>query len=275
MRRAKAFTLVEVLVVIAVIALLMAILLPVLGRAKRQAKAVVCRSNLRQWGLWFSMYTADNDDRFFGGYYDRDHEWRGGPLWTLPMWPYYKDSNDVLLCPMAMKHKCDRHSASDPFASMGHPGNKFSSWTMNKDTSGLHLRYLYGSYGLNSYVRNDPNHYSSGRYWYRHWRTTLVKSPANIPVFLDSIRPNTSDPHDPPPYDDMMPSWRRSSSSEINRHDGYLNALFLDWTVRRVGLKELWTLKWHPDFNTANEWTIAGGVQPEDWPEWMRKFKDY
>jgi len=49
----------------------------------------------------------------------------------------------------------------------------------------------------------------------------------------------------------------------------------MDWSVRKVGLKELYTLKWHHGFNTANEWTLAGGVRPEDWPEWMRKFKDY
>jgi prepilin-type processing-associated H-X9-DG protein len=61
----------------------------------------------------------------------------------------------------------------------------------------------------------------------------------------------------------------------LNRHDGYVNGLFLDWSVRRIGLKELWTLKWHRDFNTAGPWTTAGGVQPTDWPEWMQGFKDY
>ena len=61
----------------------------------------------------------------------------------------------------------------------------------------------------------------------------------------------------------------------INRHDGYVNSLFMDWSVRKVGLKELWTLKWHRNFNTSNRWTRAGGVRPEDWPEWMRDFKDY
>jgi hypothetical protein len=54
-----------------------------------------------------------------------------------------------------------------------------------------------------------------------------------------------------------------------------VNGLFLDWSVRRVGLKELWTLKWNQSFNTANRWTLAGGVKPEDWPEWMMSFKDY
>ena len=49
----------------------------------------------------------------------------------------------------------------------------------------------------------------------------------------------------------------------------------MDWSVRKVGLKELWTLKWHHEYDTAGPWTKAGGVQPEDWPQWMRSFKDY
>jgi prepilin-type processing-associated H-X9-DG protein len=61
----------------------------------------------------------------------------------------------------------------------------------------------------------------------------------------------------------------------INRHDGYVNGLFLDWSVRRIGLKELWTLKWHSEYDTRGPWTKAGGVKPEDWPQWMRRFKDY
>jgi hypothetical protein len=51
--------------------------------------------------------------------------------------------------------------------------------------------------------------------------------------------------------------------------------LFMDWSVRKVGLKELWTLKWHRSYDTAGPWTKAGGVKPEDWPQWMRIFKDY
>jgi prepilin-type processing-associated H-X9-DG protein len=60
-----------------------------------------------------------------------------------------------------------------------------------------------------------------------------------------------------------------------NRHSGHINGLFLDWSVRKVGLKELWTLKWHREYNTRGPWTKAGGVKPEDWPQWMRGFKDY
>ena len=140
MRRAKAFTLVELLVVIAVIALLMAILLPALQRVKRMAKAVVCQSNLRQWGLWYSMYTSDYDDKFFG--------YQGGGIgssdWVGVMRPYYKDSNDVLLCPMAMKHKCERHAEENYGGLYYHPGNKFSSWAAPSDSPDLPPRSLSG-----------------------------------------------------------------------------------------------------------------------------------
>jgi len=265
MRRGKAFTLVEVLVVIAVIALLMAILMPALQRVKKMAKAIVCQSNLRQWGLWFPMYTSDNDERFFAMHHPHGHPWHE------VMRPYYKDFNDVLLCPMAAKHKCesDRHYWQE------HGGGKFSSWAVPVGASEPSGRYRYGSYGLNGSVRNDPNDYY---YHGPYWKTTLVKSPANVPVFFDcqGSRSYAENADEPPLYDGEGAS-RSATNEEVcfNRHDGYVNFLFLDWTVRRVGLKELWTLKWHPDYDTANEWTTAGGVKPEDWPEWMRGFKDY
>jgi len=61
----------------------------------------------------------------------------------------------------------------------------------------------------------------------------------------------------------------------INRHIGYANVLFMDWSSRKVGLKELWTLKWHRQYDTVGSWTTAGGVVPTDWPQWMKGFKDY
>jgi hypothetical protein len=49
----------------------------------------------------------------------------------------------------------------------------------------------------------------------------------------------------------------------------------LEWSVRKIGLKELWTLKWYKQFDTRGPWTQAGNVKPENWPAWMRRFKEY
>ena len=62
--RKAAFTLIELLVVVSIIALLVAILLPSLARARRQARAVVCRSNLRQLHLANTGYAVENGDYY-------------------------------------------------------------------------------------------------------------------------------------------------------------------------------------------------------------------
>lgn len=54
----------------------------------------------------------------------------------------------------------------------------------------------------------------------------------------------------------------------VNRHNGGLNGIFLDFsTVRKIGLKELWRLKWHRRYDL--------NADGPDWPAWMSKFPDY
>ena len=60
---ASGFTLIELLVAISIVALLAALLLPVLGRAKETGRATACLSNLRQLGFALQLFVQDNQNR--------------------------------------------------------------------------------------------------------------------------------------------------------------------------------------------------------------------
>ena len=95
---------------------------------------------------------------------------------------------------------------------------------------------------------------------------------AMTPAVLDAQEQLSDDSPDKAAWDNHEDN---SGEFYLLWDDEHINGLFMDWSVRRIGLKELWTLKWYEDYNTAGPWTKAGGVQPSDWPKWMRKFKDY
>ncbi len=64
MKKKLGFTLIELLTVMAIIALLVAMLLPALAKAKATAHRATCLNNLRQWGLGLNMYLDDNNQLF-------------------------------------------------------------------------------------------------------------------------------------------------------------------------------------------------------------------
>jgi prepilin-type processing-associated H-X9-DG protein len=143
-----------------------------------------------------------------------------------------------------------------------------------------------GSYGINGWIIHPhPSMPPNAAVWGRppasdHWGSPVHAAASQVPVFSDmwgtDAWPREND--QPPAMNGAIDGWPNRNEMErvcIARHDGAVNLLFMDWSARKVGLKGLWTLKWHRSFNTAGPWTTGGGVLPSDWPQWMREFREY
>jgi prepilin-type N-terminal cleavage/methylation domain-containing protein/prepilin-type processing-associated H-X9-DG protein len=276
MRKRKGFTLIELLVVISIIMLLMAILLPVAQQVRSQARAVVCQANLRQWGTIFHMYTEENNGRLFpslnesGVWFIRGSYIRNNEPNTPPV-VNKMNTQDIACCPMAKKPGSREWGirvriGQGSYDVDGIQGSTFQAWEITRPCPTFRC-----SYGLNNglFIENiwgDP--IKQGNYWLG-LDVSSIKDRSKIPIFFDCAMPGydiRNENFNPPPFENEL---------FINRHNGFINILFLDWSVRKIGLKGLYILNWHKDFNTSGPWTKAGGVRPEDWPDWMRGFKDY
>jgi len=233
-------------------------------RTRTHAKQIACMSRLKQWGLVFKLYTDDHDGSFVSGEGGDSGKW-----WFESLRPYYKD-HKLWLCPVATK----------PYTEGGR--SPFGAWKVGE---------VSGSYGLNGWICNPVQGKTDlrGRGPLEdYWATIVnVQGSNNIPILVDAMWfegwPSHNDAAPPfeawpgdhidqSRFDYNLHAMRRFC---VNRHEGYVNVLFMDWSVRRVGLKELWTLKWHRNYSIDGPWTKAGGVMPSDWPQWMRDFKDY
>jgi len=242
-------------------AVVLIVTLGAVGRSgRRRAKEVVCQSNLHQWGAVFDGFVQDNDGYFLSG------EGAGNGMWWIePLWPYHEDRH-LLLCP-------------ETTSPVSRPSDGSFNWAFMTWQIGPYV----GSYGVNGWICSPRN---SWGVWGRsptsnYWKTPNVEGRGNIPVFggmwwVDAWPKAT----DTPPQAGEIPIPDRPGVREMQRlcvnwHNGAENLLLMDFSARKVGLKELWTLKWHRTYNTEGPWTKAGGALPNDWPDWMRGFKDY
>lgn len=277
MSKKKGFTLVELLVVIAIIALLMSILMPALARVRKQAKVVMCQTNLKQWGACFSVYTNTNDgcfmEGFIGGSPDPQNDYK--LYWMEALRSCYGDEGDMRLCPSATKPGTELG-----LGQFGNGGGPFSAWGLfdgdvgeQSDTWSYATGGDYGSYGWNGFSAHPRPGYGIWDDEDVNWRRANVNGAANIPLLLDHQWLDCWPyPENSPPDYDGQP-WNQTSQMGrflVNRHEGYLNAVFFDFSVRRFALTEPWTFKWHRAFDTTELWTLAGGVQKGDWPEWIQ-----
>ncbi len=92
--RPKAFTLIELLIVIAIIAILAAIHFPVFATAREKARQTACASNEKQLALGITQYLQDFDEHMPSGTWS----WGGGCGWAGQVYPYVK-STGAFMCP--------------------------------------------------------------------------------------------------------------------------------------------------------------------------------
>ena len=290
MERRTTFTKRDVLVFLGCVIFLLASLGAVGAGGRRLAKEMLCLSNLKEWGNCFSLYTGDNDGYFGTGASSKYEKWfnylrpyysPGETLWNTgrPV-----KMNRLLLCPAASsKFWSDEASGKVPVTQ-----SAFITWGVFPYTTAntYMVHGACGSYGANAWAASIPN---VVMYRDKYWQTIYVDGGENIPLLADCTafggRPlsNSMATLNPPEwdghwYDGSLPSSGSAYSIArfvLNRHTEGSNCLFFDLSARKVGLKENWTLKWEQTFDTSNRWTKAGGVEPDDWPEWMRDFKEY
>ena len=270
-RVGEGFTLVELLVVIGIIALLIAILLPSLNRARAQASSLKCLSNLRQIGMGYLMFTQDNKgtninyfsaagggiETFWGGriakYIGRANQ--KSSVGTSP----FSNVMPVLLCP----------SATDPVDSSGHYwGTVTNAWSGKLHspdggwswyhTAGPPEQWWVGSYGLNGFLYADYNSNTAhGPLTQFYTKLTQVRQASNTPMYFDSTWndawPNPINGNNPDGTPTSLLGINQgdtgipANSTQrvcLNRHRMAINMVFVDGSARPVPLNDLWHVAW-------------------------------
>lgn len=251
-----AFTLVELLVVIGIIAVLIAMLLPTLNKARQAAKTTQCLTTLRQLGTAFTMYI--NQHRRSIPYYTAT-ESEG--LWIGQLRRVYSQIDQSRLCPEAIEP-----FPRDYFGNEDASGSAFNCWGPSTKPGGGNYKNIWlsgqtGSYAFNGWL-----------YWYNStntgrgpssistnlatdWFKVPMRRSAEVPVFGDSIWVDAwPKPYDSPPTNLRTGDYQNGSVAGhmkrycIARHGPAINVVFADGHAGTVRLRDLWTLYWSPNY---------------------------
>ncbi len=241
--RLSGFTLVELLVVISIIAMLLAVLMPALGKAKANAVRIVCASNMKQVGLCISMYT--NDSEYFPTDYMPPRGTDAGNLtqdyWQQKLIKYAKNGK-VLSCPYFEK-----------MVSSGKTSVEGISMSKLYGVSNEEVNWYYWfcsgfaqSFGYNHRAFGCGGYASSGFGCYSRTgmgaadikkpmlkvKQSSVRNPAGLFLVLDNVSSFAI-----PPY---TGSYKEQYHPKDFRHSGGVNILYADthceW--KRIDSKE-------------------------------------
>lgn len=175
MRSRHAFTLLELIVAVAIVAILASILFPVFSRAKEQAKASVCLSNFKQVTFSMMLYQADYDDRYVLSKYSTDVNATSAhdKTWVQLVLPYGKEFR-LFRCPSDYTGRPESQAVFDADVV---PGDTYSRYYSVSKRTNLGFNYLY----LSPLVTRGKTVHALSR------TQSEIGDPSNMLMFGDSV----------------------------------------------------------------------------------------